>query len=87
MENKNKIIFSIGLVMLIISAIMKSKGINAVVLIGASFIVIFFVYALLDASKKHKKNAYEDQKKAIHHYLGGNAPPEVKIPRDIEGKK
>ena len=87
MKNRNKIIFSLGLVMLIISAIMKSKGINAVVFIGASFIVIFLLYALLDASKKHKKYAYEDQKKAMHHYLGGNVPPEVQIPRDIEGKK
>ena len=87
MTAKNKILLSLGLAMLAISAVMESKGLNAVPLIGASVIAIFLVFALVGAPKKHKDYTYEDQKKAMHHSLGGNAPPEVAMPRDMEEKK
>ena len=86
MTAKNKILLFLGIAMLAISAVLKSRGINAVPIIGASVIAMFLVFALVGAPKKHKKYTYEDQKEAMHHSLGGNAPPEVHPPRDINEK-
>ena len=87
MKAKNKLILSLALAVLVVSALLQLKGMNPAPPIAGGLIVIFLVYALFDMPEKHKNYTYEDQRKGMMHSLGGNPPPEVPKPEDYDETK
>jgi len=66
------------------SLALASKGIDPIALFGGSILILFLAYALVGGPKKHKDFTYSDQLKGMLQSYGGNPPPEIKPPEDID---
>ena len=87
MTTKTKFIASLAIVILGVSVVLKIKGINPAPLVGAGFIIEFLIFALFGMPDKHKNFTYSDQRKGMFLSIGGNAPPEIEEPKEVEIKE
>jgi hypothetical protein len=67
-----------------VSTALSVNGVDPIALFGGSLLILFFVYMAMEMPRKHKDFTYSDQLKGMLQSYGGNAPPEIQNPEELE---